>query len=238
MSITALGYLRSPAARVQDAPSADAQLAIIRGFCEEHGLKLADVFQDQADTARTAWLARPAGQQLAAVLKPGVQVVIADCASIYSKAADLLRAIQDLREQGVVLHIAAFKSRKSEAAFTFSTSGLHGDLMVKALQAMQTLNRSARSEAVREGMRARKEQGRKYCHHPGYGYVWNGRGGRKPDDYEQAIMAKIVEWKRAGWSWNQIAAHLLRQRVRTSAGREWSPARVRTLLCRCSFGTS
>src|SRR5262249_60950915 len=62
------------------------------------------------------------------------------------------------------------------------------------------------------------------------GYEWKGREGkhrRAPNAYEQAVMAKIHEWRFSGYSFYQIAAHLLRHGVPTADGREWSPSRVR-----------
>src|SRR5262249_3786186 len=71
---------------------------------------------------------------------------------------------------------------------------------------------------------AKKEAGLKYCRYPGYGYRWF-RGRRVPDEYERMVMGKIVDWKQAGYSWYQIAAHLFQLGVRTRNGSEWSPSR-------------
>jgi hypothetical protein len=72
----------------------------------------------------------------------------------------------------------------------------------------------------------KKRSGLKYCRYAGYGFKWEG-DQRVPDPHEAAIMTQIVEWKQAGRSWYQIASRLLRNRVRTSSGLEWSPSRVR-----------
>jgi len=76
----------------------------------------------------------------------------------------------------------------------------------------------------------KKAAGLKYCARPPLGFRWAGTPGRQRrvvDDYELMIMGKIVEWKEKGYSWYEIASHLLRQRVRTRDGREWSVARCR-----------
>ena len=72
----------------------------------------------------------------------------------------------------------------------------------------------------------KKARGLKYCRYAGYGYRWF-RGRRVPDEHEAAVIAKVVEWKQKGYSWYGIASHLLRNRIRTSDGREWSVARCR-----------
>lgn len=72
----------------------------------------------------------------------------------------------------------------------------------------------------------KKAAGLKYCAHAGYGYRWL-RGKRVTDLREAATISLIVQLRQQGLSWYRIAAHLLRERVRTSSGREWSVARVR-----------
>src|SRR5262245_14121455 len=72
----------------------------------------------------------------------------------------------------------------------------------------------------------KKEAGLKYCRYAGYGFRWF-RGRRVPDEQEQKVIAQIVERRQQGHSWYRIAAHLLRHRIRTAAGQEWSASRVR-----------
>jgi hypothetical protein len=76
----------------------------------------------------------------------------------------------------------------------------------------------------------KKRRGLKYCRFPGYGFRWF-RGQRVPDQGEREVIAQVVERRGAGHSWYAIAAELLRQRVRTADGREWSVAH-----CRRAFG--
>ena len=68
--------------------------------------------------------------------------------------------------------------------------------------------------------------GLKHCYHPPYGYRFE-KGKPVRNEEELAVMDKIVELKHAGQSYYRIAAKLLRERVLTPAGEEWSPARVR-----------
>ena len=72
----------------------------------------------------------------------------------------------------------------------------------------------------------KKEAGLKYCRYAGYGFRWF-RGRRVPDLDEQQVIKLIVERRRAGHSWYEIAAGLLRQGVQTAGGRDWSVARCR-----------
>jgi hypothetical protein len=68
--------------------------------------------------------------------------------------------------------------------------------------------------------------GLKYCRYAGYGFRWF-RGRRVADPGEQAVMAQIVAWKEAGWSFRRIAVELMVRRVKTPGGTEWSTDRVR-----------
>jgi hypothetical protein len=76
----------------------------------------------------------------------------------------------------------------------------------------------------------KKKRGLKYCRYAGYGFKWSGPKGqqkRVPDEGEQAVMSQLVQWRDNGASWYQMAARLLRNRIVTSEGREWSPSRCR-----------
>lgn len=65
---------------------------------------------------------------------------------------------------------------------------------------------------------------------PGYGYRLLGSKGnrrRVADGAERSVMERIVEYRRTGASWSQIASRLFREGVEAKTGREWSPSRVR-----------
>lgn len=82
----------------------------------------------------------------------------------------------------------------------------------------------------------RRMRGLRYCAHAGYGYRWcPTTEQRVPDEHEQRTMRHIAESLQGGLSWYGIARRLLYERVLTSDGREWSPARVRrAYLAYCS----
>jgi DNA invertase Pin-like site-specific DNA recombinase len=212
------------------APDAPGQLAMIEGYCSQLGLRLGDVFTDPADAAGLSWLQRPAGEQLAARLEPGSAVVVAGLKHLYPSTEELLKVLTEMRARGVTLHIVQVEGSPRGPEASLPVGGEVSDLIVRTLSVLRAFDRSVRSRAVREGMRRRKLEGRKYCRHPGYGFTWKGKKGqerREPHAHEQAVMAKVIEWRQAGYSWYEVAAHLLRHRVLTADGREWSPSRVR-----------
>jgi hypothetical protein len=66
--------------------------------------------------------------------------------------------------------------------------------------------------------------------HPAYGYKLRGPRGRRtkvPDPKERRVISWIAEQRQLGWTWEAIYFDLLKRRVRTRAGREWSVSRIR-----------
>jgi hypothetical protein len=66
--------------------------------------------------------------------------------------------------------------------------------------------------------------------HPAYGFKLRGPRGRRtkvPDPKERAVIQWIAEQRQLGWTWEAIYFDLLKRRVRTRAGREWSVCRIR-----------
>jgi hypothetical protein len=163
-------------------------------------------------------------------VQPGDEVV-AFVGSVYTAASDMLAVVPVWRERGIKLHLLREGScQEDPLGPSMTTAGATGEAMLLALRAIASLNHTRRSEAAIWGIRARRRQGFRHTRHAGYGYRWAGPKGRQrrvPDKAERVVMGKIAEWRHAGYSWYAIAANLLRQRVETSAGREWSPARVR-----------
>jgi DNA invertase Pin-like site-specific DNA recombinase len=230
MSAPAFAYVRLPSPHSPALPGEAEQSKVIERYSDQHGLQVAEVFMDTAEAAGIAWLDRPAGMQLARRLTPGSQVVVAAGFVIFTSIADLLEAVRELQRREVTLHVASVKAHPHQPVSSLSTAGTTGVLLENTLAAVLAMKRSSRSEAVTMGMQQRKAEGVRYCHFAGYGHKWEGRRGqerRVPDTYEQEVITKIVEWKKTGYSWYQIAAILLRHRISTSGGREWSVSRVR-----------
>jgi hypothetical protein len=227
------GYLLHPFRGSKLVPKVDEQRALLRAHAARSGLELTDTFLDAADAADTPWLARRAGWELAQRLTPGCHVVVASLGVIYSSAEALLELLREWRGKNVTLHVVVMTEPRRKQAFSLVTSGEAGEATELALSAMQVLHRSAqlsRGAAISRGMQQRKALGLKYCRWPGYGNAWVGRKGNErcaPDEYEREVLSKVVEWKCAGYSWHQIAAHLLRLRIPTGDGRTWSESRVR-----------
>jgi hypothetical protein len=56
-----------------------------------------------------------------------------------------------------------------------------------------------------------------------YGQHWSKeRGEWVPDNYTRKIGKRVVEWREAGWSLEQIRDHLLARGVKTRGGKVWT----------------
>lgn len=220
------GYICPQNARGGRTNDKAAQRAALDNYCNSNGFTLYTIFVESAEfpSISIPWHERPAGRQLARQLKEGSHV-IASAASIFTTVTDLLSVVRDFNERGIVLHFSGFKL-KNGLEIPLSTHGEASEALLIALLAMASLTANNRGEAVSEGMREKKRQGKKHCRHAGYGFLWRC-GKREVHLKEQAVMAKIVEWREKGFSWYGIAAHLLHHRILTADRREWSTSRVR-----------
>jgi len=220
----AFGYVRAPATCSAALPAAEVQRTLIERFCTQQGLPLTAVFADAKYAASRPWLARPAGQALAAQLSDGCHVVTCGPA-VFTRSADLLGIVQAWAQRGITLHLA-LNAKKGRF---LTASGAAGAALITALQAAVVLGKSGRSAAVSAGMRDRRTSGRRWCHYAGYGFRWH-RGRLAIDEYERAVIGRLRQWRAAGYSINQLAIHLLHHHVVTKEGREWSAARIRRAL--------
>jgi DNA invertase Pin-like site-specific DNA recombinase len=214
------------------------QRALVDRFCAERGLVVSDIFEDEAGARDTAWLARPAGLEMAARLEQGDEVVVAGLESVFSSRRELLQCLRSLQERGIAVHFAAFTAKVPRP---ISLRGAVAGAMIGTIEAFAALDSRRRSESIREALRTRRIWGRRHTNYPPYGHQWQRCRGEQrlmPDPYERAIIAKIIAWRDQGQSWYRIAARLLRCRVVTAAGREWSPSRVRRAYLAATRGRS
>jgi hypothetical protein len=199
----------------------------ISGYCRARRLKLGRVFKD--DVCKGPWLGRPSGEKLAAALQPHDAVVAPNLGAIYSSPQALLGAVELLKARDAVLHIARFESRfLPDDTKCLILTGDVGTAVLVALRIAASFKDATRSEAIADGLAALKaaDPDGRHANHAGYGYAWR-RGKRVEHAAEREQMAAIVRYRQAGYSFNDIYFHFLKNRVKTKAGREWSVARIR-----------
>jgi DNA invertase Pin-like site-specific DNA recombinase len=212
------------------------QPGIIQQFCAARGFAVSRLFQDGAEVRGSPWLSRPALSELTAALRPGDALVITSLAPIYSSRRDLLTVLRALQARDIALHIAG-----SATSPSLTVSGTMWNSFLQTLDVLFAFNTRVRGEAIREALHTRRICGRRFTNFAPYGYKWQRSRGEQrcvPDSYERATIAQIVEWRDGGASWSVIATRLLRSRVVTAAGREWSSSRARRVYVAATRGRS
>ena len=155
-------------------------------------------------------------------------MIVETGAAIWSRARNMAAVADVLEERGVTL--AWLKENVTFAPGTQELTAFR-----QAAQMMHLLDRAGRSEAIKEGLAAKRQKGGRHCANPGYGKKWVGRRGHErlvDDPEEQDVIAKIQEWWTKGYSAEAIFKHLRNQGVQTQAGRFWSRDRIRRVIKR------
>lgn len=194
----------------------------IEAYAGSCGLIVAATFQDRKSW-RTPWRQREQGSQLAELLQAGDHVIMGG-GGTFAGAADFLQTIKDLAPLEITVHLAQVKWRtgstslaigRVEAPFVEKIAAAHAD----AVSQWQ-------SENTAWGLVRAAQAGKRYCRHPGYGRRWR-RNKRVIDEEECQVAGWIRVWRDQGFSWYQMARVLLRRKLKTKDGGEWSAARVR-----------
>lgn len=178
------------------------------------------VLSDDADALTLLWLERHGVSRLLARLAPGDTVVTSVWS--FAGALDLARLLAELLQRGVNVVVLDPRGRP------FPASAQQVGLCAVAIAGM---GRKEHDEAIRTALDRRKAVGLRYTTYAPYGYKWAGNR-LAPDWRECRVFARIAELRHAGLSCERIAAQLLREKVTTPTGREYSKDRVRRVLLR------
>lgn len=201
----------------------ESELPAIHAFSTSRGWSIDRVFQD-AIRGGKPWRLRPAGGELASELGRGDHVLMASEAP-FDGARDLAQTLADFRAGGITLHLARLVGLNGKT-WSFSSDAAGAELVEKFFAAAAEMYARDRRERIAHGMAKKAYSGKRHCGHPRYGWRWHG-DSRVLDLDECKIADRIRHERDAGCSWNQIAVGLLRDRITTKDGKEWSVARVR-----------
>lgn len=196
-------------------------LQIIDNFARSHGLAITALYQDPLSW-RIPWREREQGSRLAALLQREDHVVVGEC--VFAGAADFLQTVADLAPLSITLHIAKLNWPSCQPSLSIGIMELSYVEKVAAAHADATFQ--WQSENVSMGMARAAQAGKRRAFHAGYGRRWRG-DKRIIDEEECQIAGWIQVWREQGFSWYQMARALLRRKIKTKDGREWSAARVR-----------
>ena len=192
------GYCRVSTMRQADEGlSLEVQRRQIRGYCEMHGLDLADVVIEEGVSGSVPISQRPAGGALFSKLQPGDMVIASKLDRLFRSAIDALTVVEGLKARGVKLHLL----------------DLGGDIAANGLSKLFLTVAAAFSEAERDRIRERisqvkadqKVQGRFLGGSWPFGYA-SMDGKLVPRPGEQEAIAQMKAMKAEGMSLRAIAA--------------------------------
>jgi hypothetical protein len=176
---------------------------------------------DETDQ-RTRFLPdRPQGHAVIMVgLERGDHLLVAQYRRAFRRPSDLANLLAVLDARGCHLHILDLGANPLTEA---------GRTVLAALRVLAEADKAAAKEKARDQMRRRRIEGKMLNGEAGPGFRLVGPVGnrrRVPDNHERTVQRKIIHWRRSGCTWHGIYYHMLRYKVLTSRGREWSMGKI------------
>ncbi len=190
------GYVRvSTSEQAINGDSLYAQNSQLTGYAMMKGWEITEIFIEAGVSGSVPLAARPQGQRLLAILKPGDAVVTPKLDRMFRSASDALGTLEEMKEQRISLHMI----------------DLGGDVCGNGISKLVFTILSAVAENERDRIRERIRDVKRHLASQGvYG------GGNKPFGYdvvdgrlvpnmaEQKALANMRKLRAAGMSFQKI----------------------------------
>lgn len=192
------------------------QEAKIRAYCELYGLELVEIVKDAASGKS---LERPGLQAILRALKDGKAEGI-----IVAKLDRLTRSVKDL---GCLLE-DYFAERFSLFVVSeqIDTRTAAGRLLLNLLTSVAQWERETIGERTKAALQQKRKRGEKTGGYVPFGYDADACGKLAANDDEQKAIARIIELRGKGYTYEAIAEALNRDGILTKQGKAWSKASV------------
>jgi putative DNA-invertase from lambdoid prophage Rac len=209
------GYIRvSTQEQARSGLSLAAQRRQIEVCANRLRLKVARIFRDAAVSAsKTPMLRRAAGQELYATAKAGDHIAIAKLDRAFRSLQDFSYMLDRWQRRGVLVHILDIG---------VDTSSPVGRLIAGIIAAVAEWESRRIGERIRDAHAERRAQGRKTNGTVAIGYRATRGKIVRPDEAERKIARRILRLRRAGATWEDIAARLNRERVWRRGKSPWA----------------
>ncbi len=217
------GVTRVSTADQVEGTSLDEQRRKIHAIATVADLTVDHVFEDRGISGSVPLGKRPEGSKLFEVLQPGDTVIAYKIDRLFRNAADALATVQDWRDRGIDLIIAAF------GADPVTANGV-SKLLFGILAMTAEFERETIRERLAEGREAKRAMGGHIGGSAPFGYetVGEGRGAMLvPVPDQQDAIDRMVELRAAGKSFRAIAEAILDE-----TGHKLSHVSVKTALLR------
>jgi site-specific DNA recombinase len=215
--------------------SLDAQTAKIAAMATIQDATLAETIEDD-ESAKD--LNRPGMQRLLSLIEGGhCQVVIV------AKLDRLTRSVRDL------CYLLTYFEKHSVALVSLSealdTSSAAGRMFIKLMTVISEWEREIIGERTAAALQFKRASGHVYSRTP-YGYDADGPRPQPidgapsapwrlvPNVAEQAVIARVRQYRADGWSLRKIAQQLNDEGIASKNGRQWSAVTVSD-VCRRSL---
>jgi DNA invertase Pin-like site-specific DNA recombinase len=227
-----VAYLRVSSEGQLDGYGLDSQQRAVRAWAKANGHRIVHTCVDEAISGALEAADRPG---LACALD-AITTGMADGVIV----ARLDRLARQLTVQEATLALVWQRGAK---VFTADTGEVHRDdpddpmrtAIRQVMGVFAELDRKMVAKRLRDGRFAKAAAGRKAVGDYPFGYGATGKGRDRdagPIDAEQKAVARIVELRRAGRSYREIAAALDAEGHRPRRAASWSAAAVRNVALR------
>jgi len=217
----AVAYVRVSTGK-QDL-SLDAQEERIRLYCQTYGLELVEVIRERAVTGKLKLNKRPEGKRIAELVDAGVSHIVAlKLDRLFRNAVDALAHVEEWEEAGIALHLVDMGGQ------SVNTGTSMGKMLITMLAGFAEFERNMIAERTTAALSYKRRNGEVYNHAPYGSDVQDGK--LVPNAEEQAVIARMANWRKLGTSYNEIALTLNAEGVSTKRNGKWGSQTVKNIL--------
>lgn len=192
------------------------QEAKIRAYCELYGLELVEIVKDAASGKS---LDRAGLQLILKALKSGKAQGV-----IVAKLDRLTRSVKDLG--GLLEDYFADRFSLFVVSEQIDTRTAAGRLLLNLLTSVAQWERETIGERTKAALKQKQERGEKTGGNVPFGYDADACGRLTVNEDEQKAIARIIELRGKGYTYEEIANELNRDGILTKQGKTWSKASV------------
>ncbi len=212
--MTAYGSIRVSSDRqAQSGLGLAAQRRLIMDYAKRHRLGVPIIVADNAVSAsKKMFRQREGGGKIDTGMTEGDHVIIAKLDRAFRNIRDFANTIDDWTRRGIRVHILDIG---------VDTSTPVGKLIAGVMAAVAEWESRRIGERIRDAREILRAAGRSVNGRWMYGYRLR-RGKLIADPGQRKLIMRIVQLRRGGLLWRQIAAKLATGKARTQEGRPWS----------------
>ena len=219
-----IGYVRHSKAEQGERMSAALQRRAIERYADSQGQSVSEWFTD-AKPGSTPITKRPGLRQAVEALRKGDWLLVYRLDRLYRDTERWL-----VLERTVTKIGARIISTQGEGTNGFDDDDPDAEYY-RTMQAAQA-QREVRvlGKRIRDGITAKRAQGRQWCHHAPYGHRWTPAGHLAESVSEQRTIKLVHDLRDDGFSYRQVLAELRRRRRFNRVGHQFNLASLQKML--------